>query len=74
MSDEIVYTRTDAITNKVNKVSELINNLNITTEENNELIEALTDLQCVTEREMFLQGMTMVLNYIEGEATNKTKN
>ena len=74
MSDEIVYTRTDAITNKVNKVSELINNLNITTEENNELIEALTDLQCVTERGMFLQGMTMVINYIEGEATNKTKN
>lgn len=59
---ELIYTRTGAITEKIKAVSGMISDLNITHEQNDRLVAALTELQCTTEKEMLAQGMAIWKN------------
>lgn len=64
MDENITYTRTDEMKRKIDVVSQMIRALNITNEENDNLVAALTELQCDTEKSMFLQGIEAALNFI----------
>lgn len=63
--EEIIYTRTDAMKEKLIEVSKMIKDLNITHEQNDKLVKVMTELQTLTERDMFLQGVEMFLNVLE---------
>lgn len=64
---EINYIRSSEIKSKVDEVSDIIKKLNLNTHDNDLLVNALLDLMIMTEKEMFAQGMSYIIN------TNKLK-
>jgi hypothetical protein len=63
--EQLHYTRTDAINEKIEEVSNIIKELNITHEQNEQLVKVLTELQNTTEKEILVQGMSIFLNLFQ---------
>jgi predicted metal-binding protein len=72
--EEIKYNRTDAILMQVKKVSEFLNEINIKADDHNKLIEMLTNMLNITERELFLQGLEYGVLLAQGNDKGVTWN
>jgi len=55
------YERTKSIVERINDVSQFINSLNLSVDENDILVAKLTACQWITEKEMFFQGVDTAL-------------